>query len=136
MLNFDCDTMAQFGGRDHRLHVGALFNADSGCNGLCAIRIVVLALGGIGHRLFYLVLGFGKYLAHRCPTQMACLQLIWPDPWIRFSFALHESMQFAGTHHVLSLLSFNLGVEVGQLLVLLLVYPSQCGLLPKRMPVL
>jgi hypothetical protein len=40
-----------------------------------------------------------------------------------FSFALHESMQFAGTHHVLSLLSFNLGVEAGQLLVLLLGVP-------------
>jgi len=40
-----------------------------------------------------------------------------------FSFALYESMQFAGTHHVLSLLSFNLGVEAGQLLVLLLGVP-------------
>ena len=40
-----------------------------------------------------------------------------------FSFALHESMQFAGTHHILSLLSFNLGVEAGQLLVLLLGVP-------------
>ena len=40
-----------------------------------------------------------------------------------FSFALHESMQFAGTHHVLSLLSFNLGVEAGQLLVLLFGVP-------------
>ena len=40
-----------------------------------------------------------------------------------FSFALYESMQFAGTHHVLSLISFNLGVEAGQLLVLLLGVP-------------
>ena len=40
-----------------------------------------------------------------------------------FSFVLYESMQFAGNHHVLSLLSFNFGVEAGQLLVLLLGAP-------------
>jgi hypothetical protein len=48
-----------------------------------------------------------------------------------FSFALHESMQFAGTHHVLSLLSFNLGVEAGQLLVLLLGVPVAMWLATK-----
>jgi HupE / UreJ protein len=40
-----------------------------------------------------------------------------------FSFALRESMQFAGSHLLLSLLSFNIGVELGQLLVLLLLTP-------------
>ena len=48
-----------------------------------------------------------------------------------FSFALHESMQFAGKHHVLSLLSFNLGVEAGQLLVLLLGVPVAMWLATK-----
>ena len=41
-----------------------------------------------------------------------------------FSFALRESMQFAGTHLATSLLSFNLGVELGQILVLLALVPA------------
>ena len=36
-----------------------------------------------------------------------------------FSFALRESLQFAGSHLLLSLLSFNVGVELGQICVLL-----------------
>ncbi len=40
-----------------------------------------------------------------------------------FSFALRESLQFAGSHLLTSLLAFNLGVELGQLLVLLLLLP-------------
>jgi hypothetical protein len=40
-----------------------------------------------------------------------------------FSFALGESMQFAGAHLLTSLLSFNVGVEIGQLLVLALLVP-------------
>ena len=35
-----------------------------------------------------------------------------------FSFALRESLQFAGAHLLTSLLAFNVGVELGQLLVL------------------
>jgi hypothetical protein len=41
-----------------------------------------------------------------------------------FSFALRETMQFAGSHLLASLLSFNVGVELGQLLVLLLMIPA------------
>jgi hypothetical protein len=41
-----------------------------------------------------------------------------------FSFALRESMQFAGTHLATSLLSFNLGVEFGQIFVLALAIPA------------
>ncbi len=41
-----------------------------------------------------------------------------------FSFALRQTMQFAGTHLLTSLLSFNLGVELGQLLVLVLMVPA------------
>jgi hypothetical protein len=40
-----------------------------------------------------------------------------------FSFALRQTLQFAGSHLLTSLLSFNLGVELGQLLVLVLLIP-------------
>ncbi|MBV6522826.1 MAG: hypothetical protein MNPFHGCM_02976 [Gemmatimonadaceae bacterium] len=40
-----------------------------------------------------------------------------------FSFALRESLQFAGAHLATSLLSFNLGVELGQIFVLLSMVP-------------
>jgi hypothetical protein len=41
-----------------------------------------------------------------------------------FSFALRDTLQFAGSHLLTSLLSFNLGVELGQLLVLALLVPA------------
>lgn len=41
-----------------------------------------------------------------------------------FSFALRETLQFAGSHLLASLISFNLGVELGQLLVLVLLVPA------------
>ena len=41
-----------------------------------------------------------------------------------FSFALRESLQFAGSHLLTSLLSFNVGVELGQLLVLAMLVPA------------
>jgi hypothetical protein len=40
-----------------------------------------------------------------------------------FSFALSETLQFAGTHLLTSLLAFNLGVEIGQLLIIVLAVP-------------
>jgi len=40
-----------------------------------------------------------------------------------FSFALREQLQFAGNHLLTSLLSFNIGVEFGQLLVLAVLIP-------------
>jgi hypothetical protein len=40
-----------------------------------------------------------------------------------FSFALRESLQFAGTHLATSLATFNVGVELGQVLVLLIAVP-------------
>jgi hypothetical protein len=40
-----------------------------------------------------------------------------------FSFALRETLQFAGDHLVTALLSFNVGVELGQLLVLAVLVP-------------
>ena len=41
-----------------------------------------------------------------------------------FAFGLQEQMQFAGAHLVSSLLAFNVGVELGQLLVLALLVPA------------
>ena len=40
-----------------------------------------------------------------------------------FSFALRETLQFAGEHLLTSLLAFNIGVELGQLLVIVLIVP-------------
>jgi hypothetical protein len=41
-----------------------------------------------------------------------------------FSFALRQTLQFAGSHLLTSLLSFNVGVELGQLLVLVALIPA------------
>jgi hypothetical protein len=41
-----------------------------------------------------------------------------------FSFALRESLQFAGSHLLTSLLSFNAGVELGQLAMLAVMVPG------------
>jgi hypothetical protein len=41
-----------------------------------------------------------------------------------FSFALRQTLQFAGAHMLTSLLSFNVGVEIGQLLVLVVLLPA------------
>ena len=40
-----------------------------------------------------------------------------------FSFLLQSQLQFAGSHLLLSLLAFNVGIELGQLLVLAIVIP-------------
>jgi hypothetical protein len=54
-----------------------------------------------------------------------------------FSFALRESLQFAGSHLLSSLLAFNVGVELGQLLVIAIALPILAGLfrwvVPERM---
>jgi hypothetical protein len=50
-----------------------------------------------------------------------------------FSFALRQTLQFAGSHLLTSLLSFNVGVELGQLLVLGLLVPA-LGLLFRFVP--
>jgi len=41
-----------------------------------------------------------------------------------FSFALRQTLQFAGSHLLTSLFAFNVGVELGQLLVLILLIPA------------
>ena len=77
---------------------------------LIAVSILYMALenivgGATVHRRWILAFGFG--LVHG----------------FGFSFALRQSMQFAGAHMLASLLSFNIGVELGQLLVLLVMIP-------------
>jgi hypothetical protein len=81
---------------------------------LVAISIVYMALenivgSGLQHSLrrrWMIAFGFG--LVHG----------------FGFSFALRETLQFAGSHLLVSLLSFNVGVELGQLLVLALLIPA------------
>jgi hypothetical protein len=41
-----------------------------------------------------------------------------------FSFALRETLQFAGSHLLTSLVAFNVGVEIGQLVVLACLIPA------------
>ncbi len=41
-----------------------------------------------------------------------------------FSFLLRESLQFAGDHLLTSLLAFNLGIEIGQLMLLVMLVPA------------
>jgi hypothetical protein len=78
---------------------------------LIAISIVYMALenivgGATVQRRWMITFGFG--LVHG----------------FGFSFALRQTMQFAGSHLLASLLSFNVGVELGQLLVLVLMIPA------------
>jgi hypothetical protein len=51
-----------------------------------------------------------------------------------FSFFLRDSLQFAGAHLATSLLSFNLGVELGQLFVLALMVPVLAWLFTRVLP--
>ncbi len=76
-----------------------------------AASIVYMALENIVgasnlHRRWVLTFGFG--LVHG----------------FGFSFVLHETLQFAGSHLLLSLLSFNVGVEIGQMAVLAVLVPA------------
>jgi HupE / UreJ protein len=50
-----------------------------------------------------------------------------------FSFALRETLQFAGDHLLTSLLAFNVGVEIGQVAVLVVLIPA-LGLLFRYLP--
>jgi hypothetical protein len=77
---------------------------------LIACSIVYMALenivgGATVHRRWMIAFGFG--LVHG----------------FGFSFALKQTLQFAGSHLLTSLLGFNIGVELGQLLVLAFMVP-------------
>jgi hypothetical protein len=41
-----------------------------------------------------------------------------------FSYGLQQDLQFAGTHLLVSLFAFNLGIEIGQVAVLALMLPA------------
>jgi hypothetical protein len=77
---------------------------------LIALSIVYMALENIVgaklERRVFIAFGFG--LVHG----------------FGFSFALRDSLQFAGGHLATSLVSFNVGVELGQIFVLLLAVPA------------
>jgi hypothetical protein len=78
---------------------------------LIACSIVYMAIenivgGATVHRRWLMAFGFG--LVHG----------------FGFSFALRETLQFAGSHLLTSLLGFNVGVELGQLLVLAFLVPA------------
>jgi hypothetical protein len=51
-----------------------------------------------------------------------------------FSFALRDTLQFAGDHLLTSLLMFNVGVEIGQLAVLIVLIPALGLLFRKVIP--
>ncbi len=56
-----------------------------------------------------------------------------------FSYALGQQLQFAGSHLLISLFSFNVGIEIGQLFVLALTLPALAlfrRLVPERMGVI
>jgi hypothetical protein len=50
-----------------------------------------------------------------------------------FSYGLKENLQFAGRHLLVSLFSFNLGIEIGQVLVLAVMLPA-LALVRRRLP--
>jgi len=57
-----------------------------------------------------------------------------------FSFGLKETLQFAGDHLLASLLAFNVGVEIGQIAVLIVLVPAASlvfrYLLPERLGII
>jgi hypothetical protein len=90
---------------------------------LIALSVVYMALENIvGARLERRwVIAFGFGLVHG----------------FGFAFALRESLQFAGSHLLTALLAFNVGVELGQFLVIALALPVLAAafrwLVPERM---
>jgi hypothetical protein len=87
---------------------------------LIAASIVFMALENIvGARLRHRwIMAFGFGLVHG----------------FGFSFVLSETMQFAGSHLLTSLLAFNVGVELGQLAVLAVVVPLLALVLGRAVP--
>lgn len=56
-----------------------------------------------------------------------------------FSYALGQQLQFAGSHLLVSLFSFNVGIEIGQLMVLAVMLPALAlfrRIVPERMGVI
>jgi hypothetical protein len=83
---------------------------------LIAVTIVYMALENI----IYAALGRDAAVSQRWIIAFA-FGLI---HGFGFSFALRETMQFAGDHLLTSLLAFNVGVEIGQVAVLVVLIPA------------
>ena len=93
---------------------------------LIAASIVFMALENIVNSASFLPAGFARRgretpaLGHRWAIALA-FGLV---HGFGFSFGLRETLQFAGAHVLTSLLAFNVGVEIGQILVLLAIVPA------------
>ena len=107
------------------VHCGALHYADRLGLQSCAGCAVVSAADRNADRDLHPIYGArkhrrGKHSAASLGDQRSdsawCTASVFPS-------SCGETMQFAGSHLLTSLLSFNLGVELGQLLVLLLLIP-------------
>jgi hypothetical protein len=111
--------------------------------------VVIVTAFTIGHSVTLIAAGLGlapaslwfpplvEMLIAASILYMACENVIAPNRRARwaiaagfglvhgfgFSFALQNTLQFAGAHIVTSLLAFNVGIELGQLLVLLVLVP-------------
>jgi len=83
---------------------------------LIAVTIVYMALENI----VYAALGHGGDLSGRWIIAFA-FGIV---HGFGFSFALRESLQFAGDHFLTALFAFNIGVEIGQLAVILVLIPT------------
>jgi hypothetical protein len=93
---------------------------------LIAITIVTMAIENI----VYASLGKSAALSSRWIVAFA-FGLV---HGFGFSFALRETLQFAGDHLLTSLLAFNVGVEIGQLVVLLVLIPALALLFRRVVP--
>jgi hypothetical protein len=85
---------------------------------LIAVTIVYMALENIVYAA--LGSGAGSELARRWIVAFA-FGIV---HGFGFSFALRETLQFAGDHLLTALLGFNVGVEIGQLAVLVVLIPA------------
>ncbi len=84
---------------------------------LIAVTIIYMALENI----VYAALGtFGGDISRRWIIAFA-FGLV---HGFGFSFTLRESLQFAGNHLMTALFGFNIGVEIGQIAVLLVLIPA------------
>jgi hypothetical protein len=86
---------------------------------LIAISIVYMALENI---VYYM--GSGDAPAARLGRRWIITFAFGLVHGFGFSFALRETLQFAGSHMLASLLSFNVGVELGQVAVLVVLIPA------------
>jgi hypothetical protein len=108
----------------HRLHRRALNHADCRRVQLRTRRPLVSAADRNAHRDVDRLHGARKHCGRRTAPSLADYLPLRLVHGFGFSFGLQHTLQFAGSHLLTSLLSFNIGVELGQLLVLVLMVPA------------